>query len=185
LGVAENGGDMMGLREEAILRKEVYRFWFHNYRRVKDHRRQVFVDALLIRLRRELQSEYYLTAELIPHPEKARKDFYHNHSVLEILADFLLRANQVEERSEDHPIYNPEKEFNDRESRKKVERSMISGDNHSMMSGDKHDYGKDDSWPSGERQPYSIDEYEFNNEGKPVEEQLFAESQAETVDEFR
>lgn len=102
------------------------------------------------------------------HPNTRRKDFRRKYSVLEVLTDFILDVNQVDERSQEYPINNAEKRFRDETKRQENELSVV----------------YDEQRPNDENYrtpPCSIEEHAFNT-SNPVENAIFREPTAETVE---
>lgn len=110
-----------------------------------------------------------LYSPIMKHPESKRKDS-RKYSVLDILADFLLNADQVAERKEEYPVQNPNK-------RAKVENEIETTQLGIATEGD---YDED----TGMLPPFTIDEAKLTS-NDPIKEIFFAESCAKSVAEFK
>lgn len=106
----------------------MYAFWDAHYR-IEDHELRVMVaDAFLSMLDGCGWDRKRLTTPNYRHPMTRRKEWRKEWkvSVVDILADFIMRPVQVEERRRDYPVKNADAELYDRRKRKKREISYDS-----------------------------------------------------------
>lgn len=108
----------------------------------------------------------------IRHPATKKRLYDRSHTVADVLADFIIRANQNDERDAEYPVENPDYEVNGTRRRQDKERSL---------------YFKDDlDKPKEERDPLPPYSVRSNDIVLPnsIEDELFKET-APDVGQFR
>lgn len=145
------------MRKEAAIRKVIEFLTKH-----KDAPREArcslvrqFTDELI---ERDGLTALELQSWTMKHPDLTRKRTAVRHSILEVLADFILDVNMYEERHAEYPIMNAEAELR-REAQRKMHEYQIILDEHA------EEYGY-------EPVPGAVYEHTFNT-GNPVEDALF------------
>ncbi|MDF1510195.1 hypothetical protein PZE06_18840 [Robertmurraya sp. DFI.2.37] len=107
----------------------------------------------------------------IRHPATAKRDFSRDYTVAEVLADFIMRVDQVAERSEEYPVNNPDHAVNGARERQENERSIY------------FQYEDDIAEQKGEEPrlpPYSVRENSIVAENS-IEDVLFAEHSPDII----
>jgi len=164
----EGGKAMFLTKQERLAIKATYDFWGANKRTPQRFRNKLTDDFLT-----EWQSKVNVMKPIMMHPDTKRKDFKRSRSIADIMADFILDISQVDERKQEYPIENAEKAFRENLKRQKLERSIVFQSESDRDSGR---LGEDYRTP-----PYSVEEYTFNTRN-PIEDRLFKEDKAETVE---
>ncbi|MHC8516193.1 hypothetical protein [Sporosarcina sp. ITBMC105] len=161
---------------EIAVQRALYKLWYEYYTQhmPQEKRNQLAADF----------AEKWLDPSLIKvdkpfirHPATRRKVIQPSFTIAEVLADFILRAMQEEEKFADYPVLNPDTELRREFDRKEKERSIVFES--------EQDTGAADSAESitPTKQPYSVSERELPLV-ESVEDELFAEI-TPTVDAFR
>ncbi|WP_025717899.1 hypothetical protein [Paenibacillus sp. 1-18] len=99
-------------------------FWDAHYRIEDDELRVMIVDVVTSTLLAAGRSRKKLAAQAYRHPMTRRKNYLSRFSILEILADFIIKADMVAERTASHPVKNADAEFYREQQRKKHEISL-------------------------------------------------------------
>ncbi|RED86197.1 hypothetical protein [Cohnella phaseoli] len=104
----------------------LFKFWDEHYRKIED-------DALRVELARIITDEYEsrgwrdrLFKRSYRHPMTRRKLSPTRYSILDILADFIMRPIQAEERRRSHPVANSDAAWYAEDKRRKREKSYDS-----------------------------------------------------------
>jgi hypothetical protein len=116
--------------------------------------------------------KFKIDKAFIRHPATKTRQYDRNYTVADILADFIIRADQVEERSAEYPVGNPDYEVSGTRQRQDKERSL---------------YFKDDlDKPKEERDPLPPYSVRSNDIKLPnsIEDVIFAET-APDIEQFR
>lgn len=99
-------------------------FWDKHYK-IEDTDLRVMITELVTE---ELQAAGWtweeLSAPKYRHPMTRRKNYLTKFSLLEILADFIIKADMIEERRKDNPVLNADAEVYREKRRKKREISL-------------------------------------------------------------
>ncbi|MDQ0492276.1 hypothetical protein [Paenibacillus brasilensis] len=99
-------------------------FWDAHYRIEDDELRVMIADVVTSTLLAAGWSRKKLAAQTYRHPMTRRKNYLSRFSILEILADFIIKADMVTERTASHPVKNADAEFYREQQRKKREISL-------------------------------------------------------------
>lgn len=153
--------------EDRAAIKATYDFWGAN-KKTPQQLRNKLVESFLA----EWSTKINVMKPIMMHPDTRRKDYSRSRCIADIMADFILSIDQVDERNQEYPIENAEKAFRENVKRRQYERSIVFQDE---IDREAEDY----QTPS-----YSIEEYAFNARN-PIEETFFKEDNAETVEELR
>lgn len=146
----------------------VFQFWDQHKKSAPQSWRNQLVENFIA----EWTGRVNLTKPLMRHPDTRKKNYKREFSIMDILTDFILSVDQVEERKKEYPIQNEEKRLRVESRSKELERSIIF-DEEMPDSTDEYTV----------KPPYSIEERAFNSRN-PIEEIFFAESRLETVEEL-
>ncbi|MYL53305.1 hypothetical protein GLW08_08130 [Pontibacillus yanchengensis] len=60
----------------------------------------------------EWENHVDLAKKITKHPATRKKMRERNYSILDVLADYIISADQVAERRAEYTVYNPDKEYN-------------------------------------------------------------------------
>lgn len=165
---------------EKIVQFELNGLWWNEY--TKDHTKTRRNRIAWCFAKRWLDpSKVKIDKPFIRHPATARKVKQRNYTVAEVLADFVMRVDQVVEKEEMYPIFNQDTEIRREGIRRDRERSIIFESEYDQAVAEV----SESKTPGAtyRKPPYSIDESNFNNEN-PVESVLFADPKP-TVESFR
>ncbi|WP_286884078.1 hypothetical protein [Aneurinibacillus sp. UBA3580] len=149
------------------LKNRVGDFWIENNEAMPREWRSTLVSRFIEELQIEGVTMDELSAPTIKHPQLIKKSTSMRHSALDILADFIMNIDMIEERKSEYPVLNVEAEL----YREKKSVSIIFDE--------QIEYDSDAPMP-----PNSIYEHTFNTEN-PVEEALFSEKVQYSIEELR
>lgn len=157
--------------QERAVQSALDAFWYEHYTKelTTDQRNQLadeFAEKWLV------DRKFKIDRPFIRHPATKRRSFKRQYTVAEVLADFIIRADQVAEREEEYPVGNPDYEATGSNKRKHKELSL---------------HFKDDlDKPKEERDPLPPYYVRANDIKLPnsVEDELFKET-APDVEQFR
>jgi hypothetical protein len=147
--------------QEKAVQNALDAFWYEHYTKeyTTEERNQLaeeFADNWL--------EKVSAVKPFIRHPATKHKRFNRELTVSEVLADFIMRANQFEERQAEYPVNNPDRERNTSKKREAEERSIFFQGWEDALDKDK-----------GESVPaYSVTESEFEQENS-IEDVIFQE----------
>lgn len=159
-------------KEETAVKDALYRFWF-------DHYTKPYTTAQRNQLVEDFASEWLDSSKIkmdkpvFYHPMNCLKRRYDEtkRTAMDILADFIMRANMHEERRAEYSVTHAEQELTNADDRKELERSIF------------FQY-EEDAMEEGERvPPYSIRESSIVLENS-IEVTLFLET-APDVKKYR
>lgn len=108
--------------QEKAVQSALDTFWYEHYTKeyTSEQRNQLVED-----FSEKWLSAISITKPFIRHPATKLKRFNRELTVGEVLADFILRIDQVEEREAEYPVNNPDRERNTTQKREVVERSIF------------------------------------------------------------
>jgi hypothetical protein len=149
-------------------------FWIENNEAMPREWRSVLVQKFIEGLEERGFTERDLMKKKIKHPQLVKKAVLTRHSTFDILGDFIMNINMMEEREAEYPVLNVEAEYYREKRSREKERSIVF-DEEIMATQD----GEEMKLP-----PYSIREDKFNTEN-PVEEALFSEKVQYSIEELR
>lgn len=160
----EGGGRYFKTPQEKDVQAALTAFWYEHYTKpyTTDERNRLaeqFADQWLDPTKVKIDKAF------IRHPATVRRDFSRDYTVAEVLADFIMRANQFAERSAEYPISNPDHFVNSARERQKEERSIYFQYEEDIAA----EKGKESRLP-----PYSVRENAIILENS-IEDILFAE----------
>lgn len=156
--------------QERVVQGALDAFWYEHYTNeyTTDERNKLaeaFTDKWLDSTKIKVDKAY------IRHPATKTRLYDRNYTVVEVLADFIMRVRQVSERSQEYPIGNPDYDVNGARFRQEHERSIFF-------------QNEQDAMEEGETlPPYSVTEDSFEQKNS-IEDVLFAEN-APDIDRFR
>lgn len=107
----------------------------------------------------------------IRHPATKKRNYDRSYTVADVLADFILRIDQVTERSREYPVQNPDYSLKGDRLRKDKERSIF------------FQYEEDAMKEGDMIPPYSVTESDFQ-QANSIEDILFVDT-APNVEQFR
>lgn len=156
--------------QEKAVQGALNAFWYEHYTKpyTTDQRNQLVEEFTEKWLNR---SKFKISKAFIRHPATKTRQFSRNYTVMDVLADFIMRVDQVEERSEEYPIGNPDYEVNGTRRRQEKERSIF-------FQGDQDCLKEGDTVPA-----YCVTEDQFEQKNS-IEDILFVET-APDVEQFR
>jgi len=156
--------------QEIAVQNALDAFWFENYTKLLtlEQRNQLaeqfaaeWVDPKKIKIDKTF----------IRHPATKKRLYNRDYTVMDVLADFIMRVDQVEERSAEYPVANQDYAVTGAARRQQKERSIFSqGEEDAMEEGDK-------------LPPYSVMESDIEL-ANSIEDIIFAEV-APDVEKFR
>lgn len=99
-------------------------FWDRHYRIEDTELRVMIAEVVTDELQAAGWTREKLSTPRYRHPMTRRKNYLVKYSLLEILADFIIKADMVAERRVGHSVKNADGEFNAEKRRKKREISL-------------------------------------------------------------
>lgn len=99
----------------------LYTFWDNNYRIEDDELRVAIADVVISKLESDGWDRKQLQARKYRHPMTRRKNWRTLYSVVDVLADFIMRPVQKAERKAEHPVMNADAEWYDGKKRRERE----------------------------------------------------------------
>lgn len=171
-------------RAEIAVQKALYDLWYKHYSDKtlgKQERRELVDDFIAEHLSTDT---VLLSKSFIRHPQTRKKQFARTATPLEVLADFMLNVDAVEERTKEFPIKSAESSFRQEQQRKKTEQSIY----FQSESDADHEIALSRMRKQGYIAPplpsNSISEVDLIGDISEVEEELFRE-EPESVKSFR
>lgn len=171
-------------RSEIAVQKALYDLWYKHYNdkglQTAD-RRELVDDFIAEHLSVDT---VLLTKSFIRHPQTRKKQFGRTATPLEVLADFMLNVDAIEERTQEYPIKSAESSFRHEMQRKKTEQSIYFQDeydaDHEIALSQMHQRGYiTPTMPSN-----SVSESELIGYASEVEAEFFRE-EPQSVQSFR
>ncbi|MGG3691119.1 hypothetical protein [Heyndrickxia ginsengihumi] len=110
--------------QEKAVQAALDAFWYEHYTKPHTSKQRnelaaVFADKWIDR------SKIKPDKVFIRHPATQRRLYDHSYTVAEVLADFIMRVDQVKERDEEFPISNPDHDVNGKFKRRERERFIL------------------------------------------------------------
>ncbi|WP_338753411.1 hypothetical protein [Bacillus sp. FJAT-52991] len=148
------------------------RFWFTYYTKsLTAEQRIELADQFAVEWLD--RPKFKIDSEFIRHPATLKRSFSRSHTVADVLADFIMRVDQVAERSAEYPISNPDHQVKGDRDRRENERSVY------------NQYQEDEAEKDEQARipPYSVRESDIVLENS-AEDILFKEA-SPSVKQFR
>ncbi|WP_088105240.1 hypothetical protein [Halalkalibacter urbisdiaboli] len=149
--------------QERDVQRALEAFWYEHYTKEYDtSRRNELVEEFAFKWLDN--SKIKADRPFIRHPATKKRQYNREYTVGEILADFIMRVDQVEERSKEYPISNPDHKLTGERDREAQERAIFF-----QWEEDALDKERGETVP-----PYSVKESDFAQDCS-IEDILFSE----------
>ncbi|AZV45180.1 hypothetical protein BAOM_4601 [Peribacillus asahii] len=166
----QGGGQDLRTPQEMDVQKALTVFWYKYYTQpLTTEQRIELADQFIADW---LDSSKVKTDKpFIRHPATRLREYGRVHTVADVLADFIMRVDQVVERSEEYPVINQDASVNSAKERKEKERSIF------------YEYEEDNMEEGDVLPPYSVKVSSIVLDNS-IEDELFAET-APSVKKFQ